>query len=198
MILPAIAQRRSIRRFQPRPVEPEKIAALLEAARLAPSSCNLQPTRILVVDTPEGLAAVRSAAYSTGACAGAPCILVCMYDTTLDDTVSERLAELAEAQALEPLDPAVLFSGHGRPFELRLGHLMARVNCAIATAYVELQATAMGLGACWVHHADMDQVREHFGIPGSLEILTLLPVGYPSEEPEPRPRIDSIEWKPEA
>ncbi len=48
-ILPAIARRRSIRHFESRPVEPELIDTMLEAARLAPSAANLQNARIMPV-----------------------------------------------------------------------------------------------------------------------------------------------------
>ncbi|MGZ5440100.1 MAG: nitroreductase family protein, partial [Candidatus Aminicenantales bacterium] len=44
--------RRSIRRYLPTPVEPEKVRACLEAARIAPSANNVQPWRFVVVDEP--------------------------------------------------------------------------------------------------------------------------------------------------
>ena len=42
-------QRYSVRKYDSRPVEPEKLAAILEAGRLAPTAVNYQPQRILVV-----------------------------------------------------------------------------------------------------------------------------------------------------
>ena len=49
-----IARRQSDRRYDPdRPVEPEKVARIIEAARLAPSACNAQPWHFIVVDQPE-------------------------------------------------------------------------------------------------------------------------------------------------
>jgi nitroreductase len=44
-----IASRRSIRAYDSRPVEEEKLEKLLGAARAAPTACNLQPFRILVL-----------------------------------------------------------------------------------------------------------------------------------------------------
>lgn len=55
------AERFSTRKFSSRPVEDEKIAAILEAARLAPTACNYQPQKIYVVRDPEKLAALREA-----------------------------------------------------------------------------------------------------------------------------------------
>lgn len=42
-------ERYSVRKFDPRPVEPEKLTEILEAGNLAPTGCNYQPQRILVV-----------------------------------------------------------------------------------------------------------------------------------------------------
>ena len=44
-----IKDRYSVRKFDSRPVEKEKLDAILEAGRLAPTGCNYQPQRILVV-----------------------------------------------------------------------------------------------------------------------------------------------------
>ena len=49
-----INHRQSDRQYDPeRPVEPEKIRCILEAARIAPSACNAQPWHFIVVDEPE-------------------------------------------------------------------------------------------------------------------------------------------------
>lgn len=44
-----VKNRYSVRKFDPRPIEPEKLTAILEAGRLAPTAVNYQPQRILVV-----------------------------------------------------------------------------------------------------------------------------------------------------
>ena len=70
-----IARRESIRRYDPaRPVDPGTLARILEAGRLAPSACNLQPWEFLVVQSPEALARVR-ACYDRPWLQGAPQIL---------------------------------------------------------------------------------------------------------------------------
>ncbi len=53
-----IKQRRSIRGYVSQPVEEEKLHRIWEAVRLAPTACNLQPFRLLVVSSPEKKAAV--------------------------------------------------------------------------------------------------------------------------------------------
>ena len=48
-----ILKRRSIRKFENRPVEKEKLEKMVNAARLAPSGANLQPLKYIAVTTPE-------------------------------------------------------------------------------------------------------------------------------------------------
>lgn len=72
-----IAQRFSERHFAPTPLEPEKLEAIMEAGRLAPTARNLQPQRILVVQSAEGLEKIDRA---TNCRFGAPCVFVLAYD----------------------------------------------------------------------------------------------------------------------
>ena len=69
----------SLRQYSPRPVEKAKLDAVLEAAALAPTGCNNQPQRILVVDEPAVLEKIRRC---TSYQFGAPVTLVVCYDTT--------------------------------------------------------------------------------------------------------------------
>lgn len=49
-----IQKRCSIRDYSDKPIEQEKLDYIIEAARLAPSACNLQPWRILIIQSDEG------------------------------------------------------------------------------------------------------------------------------------------------
>lgn len=60
-------KRCSIRAYEDRKVEPEKLEQILEAARVAPTAKNLQPVKLLVVQSEEGLAKVGKAAGIYGA-----------------------------------------------------------------------------------------------------------------------------------
>jgi len=51
-VLELMKSRCSVRNFQKRPVEEEKLAYVLEAARVAPSACNYQPWQFFVVEDP--------------------------------------------------------------------------------------------------------------------------------------------------
>lgn len=58
------AARYSVRRFAARPVPRETMGEILRAGMLAPTACNLQPQRLLVIDSPDGLARLRKCTMS--------------------------------------------------------------------------------------------------------------------------------------
>ena len=70
-------QRYSVRKYDSRPIEQEKMALILEAGRLAPTACNFQPQRILVVEDMAQLQDCTPCLY------GQPAALVVCYDKTV-------------------------------------------------------------------------------------------------------------------
>lgn len=77
-----IKDRYSVRKYSKNPVEPEKLQAVLEAGRIAPTAGNRQPQRILVVDTPDGLQKTKEC---TTCSFDAPIVLLVCYDTTVEN-----------------------------------------------------------------------------------------------------------------
>lgn len=75
-----IRARYSVRSFDSRPIEPEKLQAVLEAGRLAPTAVNAQPQKIFVVQSQPALAALETCRHNFGA----PVVLVLGYDRDLD------------------------------------------------------------------------------------------------------------------
>ena len=72
-----IATRRSIRRYQERPVEKEKLSRVLEAARLAPSADNRQEWRFVVIQEKETIEKLGDVVYGQKFVAKAPVIIAC-------------------------------------------------------------------------------------------------------------------------
>ena len=72
-------ERYSVRKFAPKKVENEKLDAVLEAGRLAPTAVNYQPQRILVLDSEESLGKLRDC---TPYHFSAPLALIVCYDDT--------------------------------------------------------------------------------------------------------------------
>jgi len=72
-----IRARYSCKKYSDRQVEPEKLNAVLEAGRLAPTAKNLQEQHVYVVQSPEGLARIDAV---TPCRYGAPTVLVVAFD----------------------------------------------------------------------------------------------------------------------
>jgi len=62
IILDLIKSRQSDRKYSEKPVEKDKLNRILEAGRMAPSACNAQPWKFIVVDNPELLGKLAEAA----------------------------------------------------------------------------------------------------------------------------------------
>jgi nitroreductase len=64
----------------------------------------------------------------------------------------------------------------------------AAFNTAIATEHIALAATSLGLGTCWIHLFDKEKISLLLSLPSWIFPVTLMPVGYPEQVPEPKPR----------
>ena len=78
----SIKKRYSCRTYQNRPVEPEKLNIILEAARLAPSARNYQDWRFVVVTDREIRVQLGVAAYNQAFVAQAPVVVACCSNLT--------------------------------------------------------------------------------------------------------------------
>lgn len=160
-----LAGRRSIRRFLPTPVEPEKLRACLEAARIAPSAHNVQPWRFIVVDDPSLKDRLAAAAFSGiyGAskfAARAPVILVLL---ARPGKAVVRLGSMIQ----------------GVPYYL--------LDIGIAGEHVVLQAEELGLASCWMGWFDYRKARKALGIPRTFKLVALMPLGYAEKRPQREP-----------
>jgi len=69
------------------------------------------------------------------------------------------------------------------------GNRWMTVDCALAGANLMLAAHSLGLGTCWIGGFDQDALRPVLGVPPEREIVGLVTLGYPAENPKPPPRI---------
>jgi len=163
--------RRSIRRYLETPVEPEKLRACLEAARVAPSAHNVQPWRFIVVDEP-GLKDRLAAAAFSGIYAGskfaarAPVLLVLLAKPG-------GAAVRAGSKLL------------GVPFHF--------LDMGIAGEHIVLQAEELGLATCWMGWFDHRRVRKALAIPRGFKIVALMPLGYAEKRPVREPPRRTLE-----
>jgi len=159
-ILPVILERHSVRRFDPRPVEREKILACVEAARLAPSAENAQPCRFIILDDPEIRKTFGEAAFSglyraSRWALNAPVIVVIAVEKTL---TAGRLGPWIQ----------------GTPYYY--------IDVGIAGEHFVLQAQALGLGTCWIGWFDSRKAGKNLRLPRSVMVAQLIAAGYPSAE----------------
>ncbi len=188
----AIEKRRSIRKFKPDPIPEEKIRLLLESARLAPSGTNTQPWRFIIVKDNDTKKKLQEAAHNQRHIKSAPVIIVCCADLKAFKEFPERVDELIESGALPERTREVfipyLKNGMSTVTKDAL-MIAAAANVAIAVEHIVLQAVEIGLGTCWVRWYEDNKVKEILDIPDHVEVMALLPVGIPDEDPAPRPRL---------
>ncbi len=189
-VLEAIKRRRSIRRFEDRPVPEECIREILEAARLAPSASNLQTWKFKVVTDPEIRKSLREAAFDQKFVERAPVVIVACIDFTAFGERSRRTLELLRSRAVRPsLEMLLRYLRGEKGAEQEERNLVsACINVSIAVQNMVLAATSLGLGTCWVRAFDPQRVAEILELPPECPPLILLPLGYPREDPEPRSR----------
>ena len=158
-----IAQaRQSCRSYdESRPVEQEKLNAVLEAARLAPSACNAQPYHLTVCRGDAAKAAAK-------ACQGlgmnkfasqAPVLIV----------ISEQ-----------PYRKSAAMGSKVKGIDYR------SIDIGITAAYLTAEATAQGLSTCILGWIDDKKLREITGIDTPARLVITL--GYAAEGDKLRPK----------
>ncbi len=145
--------RYSCRKYDPdRPVEPEKIEAILEAARLSPSACNGQPYHLTVC---RGEVARQVAKATAGMglnkfATQAPVVIV------ISEMPYNKTAALGAKMK---------------------GNDYRSIDIGIAAAYLTAEAAAQGLGTCILGWLDDEKIRGLCGLEHPVRLVVT--VGYP-------------------
>lgn len=165
----AIRRRRSIRRFRPDPVSPEIIKRILEAGTMGPTGGNMQPWEFIIVDDPDVRKAVVEATFSG-------------YYSGPGNPQSWILT--APLLIVVCCDFKRTYARYGND-----GLKWAPMDVAASIENMILAAVGEGLGSCWVGGFREAEVIKALGLPKWVKPLGLLPIGYPDENPSPRPRL---------
>jgi nitroreductase len=105
-----------------------------------------------------------------------------------DADLRRRLADEAAGQRFIGEAPVVIAAcAETDRHNMRCGIPCYPIDVAIAIDHLTLAAVAEGLGSCWIGAFDPQKVRQILGIPGHIEVVELLPLGYP-RDPEPAAR----------
>ncbi|MGB4377652.1 MAG: nitroreductase family protein [bacterium] len=164
-----ITQRRSVRRYKPDPVPEEVLEQLLTAAVSAPTGGNMQPWEFVIVADGAAREAVVATTYS-GYYSGP----------------GNPQAWLQEAPLL------IVVCCNFKRTRARYGpagQKWASLDVAAAIQNLLLASHSMGLGACWVGGFHQESLADILQLPAGVEPLAIVSVGYPAEEPQPKPRL---------
>ena len=152
------AARYSARAYRPDPVPEALLREVLEAVRLAPSACNRQPFRVIVLRTADREAELLRV-YPKPWFVEAPLVLaVC--------------AVPGEAWVRGRYD----------------GWSAAETDATIATDHMLLAAADRGLGTCWVAAFDPAAAREVLALPEGVVPVAFTPLGWPRDAAVPKER----------
>lgn len=170
-----IRSRRSVRNYQAKPVELEKLLKLVDLAHYAPTACNAQQVGWLVLSERKQVELVaRHVAEHMRRlhASGNPIALQMGFDRIADafDNGHDAITRSAPALVL----------AHGPK-----GYDVGLIDGSIALATMELAARPFGLGACWAGFVMMalpylPEVVKELGLPADREILGGLMLGYPA------------------
>ncbi len=138
-----------------RPVEDEKLNAILESARLSPSACNSQPYHITVCKGEKAKEVAR-------ACQG-------MGMNKFADKAPIMLV-ISEA----PYNKTAAVGAKLKDNDYR------SIDIGIVTAFVTAEATARGLGTCILGWLDDKKIRNICGVDNKVRLVITL--GYPSAD----------------
>lgn len=152
--------RQSVRKYTSKPVERGVILKLIEAVHLAPSACNSQPWKIIVVDDPALREKVANATFNAA---------VSFNRFTLQAPVIIVLV-IEKAKLIAQIGGAV------KDMEY------PQIDIGIAAEHFCLQAAELGLGTCMIGWFNEKKIRELLKIPDKKRIGLLISLGYPPED----------------
>lgn len=155
-----ITKRQSDRAYLEKQVEREKIERCIEAARLAPSACNAQPWRFIIVDDQE-------------------------LKNKLADTTSNKLIPMNHFTKQAPVYIVVVMEKGN--LTSKLGSKIKNkhfplIDIGIAAEHICLQAVEEGLGTCMIGWFQEESVKKILNIPASKRPVLIITLGYPSKD----------------
>jgi nitroreductase len=170
-MLDLINSRQSDRKYSDKPVEKEKLDRILEAGRMAPSACNAQPWKFIVVNEPELAGKVAEAA-------------------------SARLIGMNMFVAQAPL--MIIVVREKPNFSSKVGATIKNrdyslIDIGIASENICLQAKAEGIGSCMIGWFDEKMLKKLLGIPGSKRVELIITLGYSLSDQRQKKRKPSEE-----
>jgi len=155
-ILELIISRQSDRKYSDKPVEKEKLERIIEAGRMAPSACNAQPWKFIVVTEPKLIGKIAEAASAK---------LIGM-----NTFVAQAPVQLIVVREKPNMSSKVGGTIKNKDYSL--------IDIGIASENICLQARAEGIGSCIIGWFDEKMLRKLLAIPRSKRVELIITIGY--------------------
>jgi nitroreductase len=159
-VLDLITSRQSDRKYSNKPVEKEKLDRIIDAGRMAPSACNAQPWKFIIVTDTELLKSIAKAAS----------------------------ADLIGMNTFVAQAPVQIIVVREKPnFTSKVGGTIKNkdyslIDIGIASENICIQAEAEGIGSCMIGWFDEPLVRKILHIPRSKRVELIITLGYSLSE----------------
>lgn len=156
MLLDLVSKRKSIRNYIDKPIPKEDVLKCIEAARLAPSACNGQPWRFIVIDDPLLKNKICERAFSG------------IYSINkFAKNASALIVVISEREKF-----LTVIGGYFRGIKYYL------LDIGIACEHLVLQATELGIGSCWIGWFNEKAVKKILNIPQNKKVDVIISLGY--------------------
>lgn len=195
MVKKEIEERKSVRKYSAKPIEDDKLNAILEAGRLAPSWVNVQPWKFVVVKSQETKDLLSEAAGGQQQVKNAQVVICCVAD--LDSWKKTNFGKVLAQRGLdEATCESIVSSKLLNPSNLGEYEALLRSveQLTYAVAYMTLQAEELGIGCCIVgataneltkSNDEMAQkVKDTLGLNNRQVLVDLLTLGYEDKKVE--------------
>ncbi len=143
-------KRRSVRSFQKKEIEAEKLNEILQAIESAPSAGNLKAREVKIVQSGTMKEKLVQVAFGQNFISQAPVILVFFA---------------------VPSRSAVKYGQRGKD-------LYTLQDVTIAASFAWIQAVLIGLSACWVGAFDEEEIKKILKVDKDWRPIVLMPLGY--------------------
>lgn len=174
--LDLVKLRQSDRAYLDKPVEKEKLERILESAHLAPSACNAQPWKFVVVTDPEKRMQIA--------------------DATASKVLSmNHFSKQAPVQLVLIEENANFTSTVGG---WATNKHYPHIDLGIVASHICLAAADEGLGSCMIGWCDEKKVRKALDIPKNKRVMLVILIGYSAQslrDKKRKPLDEIVKWE---
>lgn len=164
-------KRQSDRAYHDKAIEVEKLDRIIESARLAPSACNAQPWKMIIVDEPE-------------------------LKNKIADCTSSKVLGMNHFTKQAPVH--IVLVQEQANFSSTIGSWIKQnhyrqTDLGILAEHICLAAADEDLGTCMIGWFNEKKVKSLLDIPRTKKVVLIITLGYPSAEHRSKKRKTTIE-----